>query len=145
MGPSQCVCASLRKASRAITQMYDQALRPSGIRSTQFNILAEIHLAGEATQVELTGRLHLDQTTLTRSLKLLEEMNLLERSPRKDGRLRALRLTPDGVATFRKALPLWEQTQQEVVAALGGDRSWDLTRGHLNNLLAIAVLTSEEK
>lgn len=138
------MCANLRKASRAITQVYDDALRPAGIRSTQFNILAELQVAGEATLVELAGRLHLDQTTLTRSLRLLEEMDLLARSPRKDARLKALRLTPEGVAMFRKSLPLWKEAQERVVEALGGDPSWEVTRAHLGRLVEIAGLTSGE-
>ncbi|BDC53107.1 transcriptional regulator [Bryobacterales bacterium F-183] len=143
--PSLCVCANLRKASRAITQLYDNALRPAGIRSTQFNILAEVHVAGEATLVELAGRLHLDQTTLTRSLRLLEHMQLLERAPRKDGRLKALRLTAEGTAMLHRALPLWRAAQDEVVAALGGAKVWDETRGQLGNLVHAALLTSSEE
>jgi DNA-binding MarR family transcriptional regulator len=143
--PSQCVCATLRKASRAITQLYDNALRPAGIRSTQFNILAEIHHSREATLVELTERLHLDQTTLTRSLRLLEEMNLLERAPRPDARLKALRLSQAGLATLENARPLWDEVQREVVASLGGAGSWAAIQNDLRQIVAATVLTAEEK
>src|SRR6266852_9963889 len=65
---SPCVCNTLRMASRAVTQLYDDVLRPSGLRVTQFSILATIAHMGEANLKQLEHRLAIDQTTLTRSL-----------------------------------------------------------------------------
>src|SRR2546428_302631 len=68
---SPCVCSTLRMVSRAVTQLYDDILRPSGLRVTQFSILATIARMGEANLRQLEHPLAIDQTTLTRSLGLL--------------------------------------------------------------------------
>src|SRR5438034_11192505 len=64
---SPCVCSTLRMVSRAVTQLYDDVLRPSGLRVTQFSILATIARLGEANLRQLEDMLAIDQTTLTRS------------------------------------------------------------------------------
>src|SRR6266849_50413 len=69
---SPCVCSTLRMVSRAVTQLYDDVLRPSGLRVTQFSILAAIARLGEANLRQLEYMLAIDQTTLTRSLNRLE-------------------------------------------------------------------------
>src|SRR5438874_13751675 len=69
---SPCVCSTLRMVSRAVTQLYDDILRPSGLRVTQFSILATIARSGEAHLRQLEAALAIDQTTLTRSLSLLQ-------------------------------------------------------------------------
>src|SRR2546427_1550179 len=81
---SPCVCNTLRMATRAVTQLYDDVLRPSGLRVTQFSILAAIARMGEANLRQLENTLAIDQTTLTRSLKLLERDGVTERAPHPD-------------------------------------------------------------
>ncbi len=78
---SPCVCSTLRMVSRAVTQLYDDVLRPSGLRVTQFSILATIARLGEANLRQLEDMLAIDQTTLTRSLNLLERDGVIERVP----------------------------------------------------------------
>src|SRR5215813_8788318 len=104
---SPCVCSTLRMVSRAVTQLYDDALRPSGLRVTQFSILATIAHMGEANLRQLQDALAIDQTTLTRSLGLLEREGLTERVPHPDGRIRALRLATRGRRALAVARPLW--------------------------------------
>ncbi|SRR5437899_9523525 len=82
---SQCVCDTLRMVTRVVTQLYDEMLRPSGLRVTQFNILATISRLGEANLRQLEYMLAIDQTTLTRSLNLLERDRLIERVPHPEG------------------------------------------------------------
>ncbi len=65
------MCASLRRASRSLTQLYDEALRPLGLRATQFTILQALSLAGEVSQGELAQILAMDSTTLTRTLRIM--------------------------------------------------------------------------
>src|SRR5262249_33293892 len=96
-----CVCNMLRMATRAVTQLYDDALRPSGLRASQFSALATIAGRGEANLRELEEALAIDQTTLTRNLAVLERDGLLERAPHPDGRVKAMRLTPAGRRTLR--------------------------------------------
>src|SRR5437762_7364486 len=87
-----CVCNTLRMVSRAVTQLYDDILRPSGLRVTQFSILGAIARLGDANLRQLEHTLAIDQTTLTRSLNLLERGGVIERVPRPDGRIKAMRL-----------------------------------------------------
>src|SRR5262250_3441064 len=89
---SPCVCSTLRMVSRAVTQLYDDILRPSGLRVTQFSILGAIARLGEANLRQLEHMLAIDQTTLTRSLKLLERDRAIERVPHADGRVKAMTL-----------------------------------------------------
>src|SRR5882672_12715122 len=82
---SPCVCSTLRMVSRAMTQLYDGILRPSGLRVTQFSTLATIARSGEANLRQLEVALAIDQTTLTRSLNLLERDRMIERVPHPTG------------------------------------------------------------
>jgi len=79
--------------TRAVTQLYDDVLRPSGLRVTQFSILATIGRIGEANLKQLEDTLAIDQTTLTRSLNLLERDGVIERASHPDARIRAMKLT----------------------------------------------------
>ena len=71
---SPCVCNTLRMVTRVVTQLYDDCLRPSGLRVTQFSILAAIARLGEASLKQLEDELAIDQTTLTRSLRQCQEI-----------------------------------------------------------------------
>src|SRR3989475_12469436 len=90
---SPCVCSTLRMVSRAVTQLYDDILRPSGLRVTQYSILATLARRGEANLRQLEDELAIDQTTLTRSRGRLEGGGGIERVPHPDGRIKAVRLT----------------------------------------------------
>src|SRR2546429_9982637 len=82
---SPCVCSTLRMVTRVVTQLYDDCLRSSGLRVTQFSILAAIARLGEASLKQLEGELAIDQTTLTRSLGLLDRDSVIELASRPDG------------------------------------------------------------
>ena len=133
-----CVCNVLRMATRAVTQLYDDALRPSGLRASQFSILATIAGRGEANLKQLEEMLAIDQTTLTRNLGLLERDGLLERAPHPDGRVKAMRLAPAGRRALAVARPLWAQTQKKVLRELG-TTGWADSRRRLTHLLRLAV------
>src|SRR5438128_12297485 len=79
-----CVCNTLRMVSRVVTQLYDDCLRPSGLRVTQFSILAAVARLGDASLKQLEDELANDQTTLTRSHTLLERSGALERASHPD-------------------------------------------------------------
>src|SRR5215218_5125312 len=117
-----CVCANLRKAARVVTQVFDEALAPSGLRVTQFTLLVTNRLAGESTINELAERMVMDRTTLSRNLKPLVRSGLLEVRAGEDGRTRLVRLTPAGERALEAAYPLWRQAQQQTVSVLGEDR-----------------------
>jgi DNA-binding MarR family transcriptional regulator len=118
-----CVCSTLRQATRTVTQLFDNALRPVGLRATQFHTLAQIRTAREATITELTGLLLIDQTTLTRNLALLERNGLVKAVPKADRRVKAVRLTRKGELILRKAFPLWKSAQRQMTTAMGAS-SW---------------------
>src|SRR5206468_5654995 len=125
-GLSRCVCNTLRMVTRAVTQLYDDALRPSGLRVTQFSILATIAGKGAANLRQLEDALAIDQTTLTRSLSLLERDGLIERAPHPDRRIKAMRLTAKGRRALEIARPLWPTRNRRSSARWG--RRLGLTR-----------------
>jgi DNA-binding MarR family transcriptional regulator len=135
---SPCVCSTLRMVTRAVTQLYDDVLRPSGLRVTQFSILATLARLGEANLRQLGDTLGIDQTTLTRSLNLLERDGLTERVPHPDRRIKAMRLTAKGRRALEVARPLWAQAQDQVLRELGAKR-WADAKRRLAHLLDVAV------
>ena len=135
---SPCVCNTLRMVSRVVTQLYDDCLRPSGLRVTQFSILAAVARLDEASLKQLEDELAIDQTTLTRSLTLLERDGVLERASHPDGRIKAMRLTAKGRRALEVARPLWAQAQGKVLRALG-TKSWAGAQRQLTRLHHVAV------
>src|SRR5712691_3054847 len=135
---SPCVCNTLRMVTRAVTQLYDDVLRPSGLRVTQFSILATIARLGQVNLKVLEDTLAIDQTTLTRSLNLLERDGVIERVPHPDGRIKAMRLTSKGRRALEVARPLWAQAQDKVLRELG-TKAWADAQRRLTHLLHVAV------
>ncbi|MDH4194458.1 MAG: MarR family winged helix-turn-helix transcriptional regulator [Nitrospirota bacterium] len=118
-----CVCFNIRKSARAITQLYEEALRPTGLRATQFTLLVATRVMGAVTITELAKALVMDRTTLTRSLRPLEVQGLVRILPGKaDRREREVTLTTAGQETLATALPLWETVQTQVTRELGQGR-----------------------
>ena len=116
---SPCICTNLRAISRSITQYYDRALTDSGLRITQFSLLRAIARLDMPTIIDLTGEISLNQTTLTRNLRLLERDGLLAITPGEDRRTRTLSLTKRGHAAIAKTIPLWERAQAGIRARIG--------------------------
>ena len=127
--PASCICANLRKATRAVTQAYDAALQPSDLKATQFTLLATLAGEGDLSVTRLAGAMVMDRTTLTRNLKPLIGKGLIETASGEDQRVRMVRLTDQGRAAFDAALPLWRQAQTRLVESLGGDKWRDLLMG----------------
>ena len=118
-----CMCASFRRASRALTQLYDEALRPVGLRATQFTILQALSLAGEVSQGGLAQILAMDSTTLTRTLRIMGREGWIAERRGEDRRERLLRLAKAGRHQFSRALPSWEKAQAQLGRQLG-DKRW---------------------
>jgi DNA-binding MarR family transcriptional regulator len=117
-----CTCFNLRKAARAVTQSYDDVLRPTGLRITQFSLLAVIHFAGTATISDLADMAVMDRTTLKRNLELLEREGLVRIRPGADARVREVTLTPAAEAKLTAALPYWAKAQDRMTTGLGKGR-----------------------
>ena len=117
-----CVCATARMAARSLTRIYDRALEPAGIRTTQFSVLARLLEEGPLPLTHLAGRLAMDRTTLARDLRPLERRGLVAISVGADRRVRMAALTPGGRRLVDEVRPLWKQVQRDVRAELGPDR-----------------------
>src|SRR5215468_1234922 len=91
-----CAALSVRKAARALTQVYDNALAPSGIGIAQFGLMVAIEFRGSEPRAELARVLVMDRTTVARNLKLLDREGFIETVPSDDRRTRAVRLTQQG-------------------------------------------------
>ncbi len=118
-----CACASLRRAARAVTQLYDDELRDSGLRTTQFTLLQVLATTGTITQGRLGELLSLDSTTLTRTLGPLVGRRWVSSVPGRDRRERHFQLTAVGRRELGRARPHWERAQQRLQKALGA-RDW---------------------
>ena len=105
---------------------------------TQFSILAAIARRDEANLKELEAALAIDQTTLTRSVTLLERDGLIERVPHPDGRIKSMRLTSKGRRVLEVARPLWTQAQDKILRELG-TKAWTDAQRRLSHLFHVAA------
>src|SRR3979490_2221187 len=126
--PLPCICASFRRTSRALTQLYEEALRPTGLRGTQFTVLQTLSLAGEVTQGQLGQILAIDSTTLTRTLNIMGRHGWIAKRRGKDLREWRMRLSKAGETQFKQALPHWEKAQTRLRRQLGEELSDNLMK-----------------
>jgi DNA-binding MarR family transcriptional regulator len=130
-----CACANLRRAARMVTQLYDDALRPTGLRATQFTLLQALNLAPGISQKELAALLGIDSTTLTRTLSLLRRKGWIRAGTGSDRRELHLLLTPAGQREYERVLPYWRVAQKRLQEALG-EADW-------NQVIKAAVTTAK--
>ncbi len=135
--PALCTCANLRMAARVVTQAYDRALAPAGVKLTQFTLMSTLDRLGDAPLTVLSEKLVMDRTTLTRNLKPLIDRGLIETAAIDDKRVRQLSLSKEGLKVLRKARPRWERAQAATVRGLGAEHWQRLLDG-----LAIAATVS---
>ena len=117
-----CTCQSLRKAARVVTQVYDDALRPTGLRATQLPILVALCRQGPVTVNGLAEALVTDPTTITRNLRPLEREGLLALREGADRRERHVEITGKGRRVLGRAVPLWKKAQGRIARDVGGQR-----------------------
>ena len=124
---ADCNCLAVRQAARHITQFYDELLAPSGLRTTQFSILAKLRRSGPITINALARDLVMDRTTLGRNILPLEREGLIAVRPgRTDRRSRELHLTEEGAARLRKAVGGWRDAQTQFEERFGPKRAADM-------------------
>ena len=133
-----CMCATLRRASRVLTQLYDEGLRPVGLRATQFTVLQALSLAGEVSQRDLGQLLAMDSTTLTRTLEILGGHGWIAKRHGQDRREWRMRLSKSGEAQLKRTLPYWQKVQGRLRAQLGNELSDSLLKltDKVTNLVA---------
>jgi DNA-binding MarR family transcriptional regulator len=137
--PATCMGMHIRRASRIVTQRYDEALRPTGLAISQFTVLVALQLATSVSVTRLAQELFTDQTTLTRNLKLLEKRELVKIEPGRDRRVRLTSLTPKGQEVLAQAIPLWQQAQVDVQQEFGKQK-WQTLLSLLADLTAISTI-----
>jgi DNA-binding MarR family transcriptional regulator len=143
-GTGSCASFNFRRAARAMTGLFDRALKDSGIRSTQFAILTAVAKNQPVSIGKISEILVMDATTLTRNLNLLRKQGLLTVSPRGAMRQRFLHLTVAGEKALARAIPLWRKIQQRFVDQIGEDH-WKALRSELESLSKLAVSLEGKK
>lgn len=134
---SACTCFKLRSLSRRVTQLYDQTLSPSGLKVTQYSLLAHARrreAGGAPTVSDLAQALFTDRTTLTRNLKPLVDAGLVQVGNGADARSKAVCVTPKGEMAFQAARPLWKLAQARM-RDLAGDGHLDALHGLIEAML----------
>lgn len=122
MSTVACACGRLRRAARALTQLYDDAMAPAGLHLTQFSLLRTLARDGPSRITDLARRQLLDRTALSRNLDPLVERGLVAIEPGRDARTRVAALTRAGNAALERAAPHWKHAQAEVARRLGAEK-----------------------
>ena len=115
-----CVCANLRKKTRVVTQLYDKLLQPTGLKVTQYSMLANIDQQRSVSISRLGEILLLDQTTITRNINLLKQNGYVDltRDPQ-DARAKVITLTDKGIEKLNEAAPIWQEIQERIINDIG--------------------------
>ncbi|MCZ6601471.1 MAG: MarR family winged helix-turn-helix transcriptional regulator [Planctomycetota bacterium] len=137
VGP-ECACFNIRRAARAITQFYDEVLRPTGLGANQLSLLTVVSHHGPLTVNRLAEAALMDRTTVTRNLKPLANQDLLRIYPGEDRREREVSLTRKGKGVLTRAYPLWKRAQARMMKGLGPQRF-----GRLVDDLSAVVKTAQ--
>ena len=137
MYDNSCLCHRTRMASRAVTRLYDDILRPTGLRATQLAVLVAVGNEDATSITELAKFMGMDRSTLTRNLTPLEREGLIRVGNEGWRRSRIVEITNKGRSRLREALPFWEKAQQTMRQKLGG-RRWPVIMADLDDLIRAA-------
>ena len=125
--PDLCNCMALRQAARHVTQFYDHHLMSTGVRTSQFSILAKLEGLGPITINALAEDMVMDRTTLGRNIEPLARDGLIAVTKgRVDRRSKELRLTDAGAARLQAASKAWAEAQTRFETSFGGKRASEL-------------------
>ena len=114
-----CIAVRLRLLNRVVTNFYDDALRPLGLKVSQLNILIVAARLGLARPVQVCDILQLDTSTLSRNVERMRAHGWLEVVPGVDARTQSFRLTTQGKRLIERAVPAWEEAQRQASELLG--------------------------
>ncbi len=137
MSAEACTCGELRKAARAITLLYDNAFKSSGLLSTQLGVLDAICNADSIKISDFAEKQGMDRTTLTRNLAVLERQGFIKISSGKDQRTRIVTTTQKGRNAVANAIPLWNDVQRTVKQQMG-ENSWRELMQNLSHFVRVA-------
>lgn len=144
MSTDSCTCSELRRAARAVTLLYDNAFRSSGLLSTQLGVLHVIYKSDSIRISHLAKELGMDRTTLTRNLSVLQRQGFIKISSGKDNRTRIVAITNKGRTTIAKAIPLWNEVQNKVKEQMG-ETLWNELMVNLSQFVKVADQLNESK
>ena len=117
----ECIANRVRLLNRAVSSMYDEALRPHGLRITQMSILVVLSKLGEASPGDVGRILCLEKSTLSRTLDRLRTRGWIDVLPGCDARSMRLRTTAKGTAKLRAVRSAWRRVQRKAQEILGVD------------------------
>lgn len=129
--PGMCISFRLRRAARASARHFDNALKPVGLRNTQFTLLSFLSDENPLSIGELARDMGVDATTLNRNLEVLIRRGLVENQPSSDGRERLVSLTARGQQKYDEAMPVWRGAQQSLLTGLPS-RQWPIIADDLS-------------
>ena len=129
-----CLCTMLRKASRAVTRLYDERLAQSGMTITQFAILRNLAREGTLPLSRLADLMVMERTSLYRTIAPLEAQNWVLIAAGTQGRIKAASITPAGQAALQRATEAWDETQQRLIGAIGRP-AWQALETQLTHLI----------
>ena len=124
----ECLAARVRMLNRRILRLYDEALRPVGIKVTQLNVLVVLARVGPSSPTEVTTLLDMEKSTLSRNVERLRVRGFVEVQPAPRGRTQLVSVTPRGQALLEEALPRWEAAQRRAEQMLGSATTEALRR-----------------
>jgi DNA-binding MarR family transcriptional regulator len=133
-----CACTTLRKASRALSRAYDEALADTGLTINQFSILRTLEREGDMALSRLAEAMVMDRTSLYRALGPLERSGWVGIQDADSGKARIAALTPGGRDAIAAAFPLWTAAQGRMLATMGAD-GWSALSATLQNLTRAAA------
>lgn len=117
----ECIAVRVRLINRVISALYDEALRPFGLRISQANILSAVAHMGAARPADVSRILRIEKSTLSRDVELMRRNGWLESDPPAGGRNQTVRLTADGTKLLDTIGPSWEKAQVEAKLLIGQD------------------------
>lgn len=121
MLPVDCLCTLARRSARSLTEIYDRALEPSGLKITQFSLLRAIDRLEKPSLTDIAQATGLERSTLGRNLRVLEKDGLVRLSQGNDERTRVPTLTAKAKLALRIAKPQWERVQEQMASTLPKD------------------------
>lgn len=130
---SECMAYNLKKATRAVQSLFDNAFKTIGLEGTQYTVLAHIYVSEPITLSKLANMMSVDRTTLGRNLKPLEKKGLIEIKTGDDRRAKLIKLTKNGREVLAQAQPIWKEVHEDIKRLLGVE-GWSSTIKNLGDL-----------
>ena len=131
---TECTGFNLKRASRLVQNLFDEAFRPVGLEGTQYTVLGHAFVYGPISLTKLADLMHVDRTTLARNLAPLEKRGFVEIKPGSDRRAKFINITSKGKEVLSEALPLWKETQKKIKTAVGLE-NWESMISNLTGLV----------